>query len=77
MMEANVLSCTFFNQVKVSQMRIDQFIVHYSSALSHVWPRVFWRANIKHFRHIDDAVICSLTFSMPSILAIVLLTTAV
>lgn len=34
-----VISSDFFNQVKVSQIRIDQFIFHYysSSALSDVW----------------------------------------
>lgn len=42
MMEANgsrrvCFSSAFFNQVKVSKIRIDQFIFHYSSAVSDVW----------------------------------------
>lgn len=82
MFPGEFFSSTFFNQVKVSQ--IDQFIFHYSSALSDLWLGINQSATCILQRqhqtlqtHIDGAVIHSITFSMPSILAIVLLTTAV
>lgn len=48
MMEASVFSSTFFNQVKVSQIRIDQFICqHYLFHAQHLGDRFVDYSGVK------------------------------